>query len=83
MITVSIDVDKLNKDKFFKGKKGTYLDLVLIETPEGKYGDYVVKQNQSKEDRESGEQMPILGNAKILKKGNSYKKPSDDDEIPF
>lgn len=56
---------------------------MLIETPEGKYGDYMVKQNQSKEDRESGEQMPILGNAKILKKGVSYKKPSDDDEIPF
>ena len=38
------------------------MDLVLFETPNSEYGDYMVKQRGKK-----GEKMPILGNAKIFK----------------
>lgn len=64
MITINIDFDKIDQSRLFPGKKGRYLDLVLIETPNGQYGDFMVKQGSTKEEREAGKQMPILGNAK-------------------
>jgi len=94
MITLSIDVTKLDRDRFIKGKKGTYCNLVLIETPNSEYGDFMVKQDMSKEDRESGVQMPILGNAKKREPKQSFNAPRpstpspratdiDDEPIPF
>lgn len=69
MINASINVKALNKEKFVKGKKGTYVNITLIPTPDDKYGnDYVVVQGLSKEDREKGEKGAILGNAKNFKK---------------
>jgi len=61
-ISININIDKVDKKRFFEGKKGRYLDLVLFETPESEYGDYMVKQRGDK-----GEQMPILGNGKYFK----------------
>ncbi len=93
MITLSIDVTKLDKSRFVSGKKGTYCNLVLIETPHSEYGEFMVKQDVAKEERESGKQMPILGNAKHLRsrqQGEATKRPpvrsagSDDDgPLPF
>lgn len=66
MITAKIDVTKIDKTKLFKGEKGTYLDICLIETPNSAYGDdYMVTQSVSKEDRDKGVKGAILGNAKI------------------
>jgi hypothetical protein len=58
------------------------LDLILIETPDSKYGDYLVKQGQSKEERASGAKTPILGNAKILepfKKSNKQNQQQQEE----
>lgn len=74
MILVKIDVTKIDKARLFKGTKGTYLDVVLIETPNGEYGDYMVKQSVTKEEREAKLQMPILGNGKIM--GGAQNRPS-------
>lgn len=63
MIKAKINVLKVDKTKFFKGEKGTYLDIVLIETPNGQYGDYMVVQDTTKEERAAGKQGAILGNA--------------------
>jgi len=67
MITLKIDVKKLDKTKFIAGKNGElYAKLVCIplKNGPGKFGDtHLVKQDQSKEDREAGMQMPIIGNA--------------------
>lgn len=66
MITAKIDVTKIDKAKLFKGEKGTYLDVVLIETPNNQYGDdYMVVQSVTKEEREAGKKGAVLGNAKI------------------
>lgn len=68
MISAKINVSKILKDHLFKGEKGTYLDITLIENKEGtdQYGnDYFVVQDLGKEARERGEKGPILGNAKI------------------
>lgn len=66
IITLKINVSLLQKERFFKGAKGTYCDLVLIPTPDGQYGDYMVKQSVTKEERATKVEMPILGNGKIF-----------------
>ena len=68
MISAKLNVSKILKEHLFKGEKGTYLDITLIENKEGtdQYGnDYFVVQDLGKEAREKGEKGPILGNAKI------------------
>jgi hypothetical protein len=86
-ITGSINVSKLDKSRFIKGEKGVYVNLILIETPESEYGDYICKQDMKKEDRESGAQTPILGNFKNRnskgKAKNNAPESDDDSEIPF
>lgn len=64
MITVSVDVTKIDRKRLYAGKKGKYLDLVLIETKSSPYGDYIVKQAVTKEERQRGVSLPILGNGK-------------------
>lgn len=74
-ISININVNKVDKKRFFEGKKGKYLDLVLFETPDSDYGDYMVKQRGDK-----GEKMPILGNGKYFKpkdKGATKSEPSN------
>jgi hypothetical protein len=77
-ISLNVNVDKIDKERFFAGKKGRYLDLVLFETPDSDYGDYMVKQRGEK-----GEKMPILGNGKYFApKGDGAKKGKPDDSTP-
>ena len=64
MINLKIDVTKISKNRLFTGKKGTYLDAVLIPTPASEYGDYMIVESVSKEEREKDIKGAILGNAK-------------------
>lgn len=84
-----IDVSKIDKTRLFKGAKGVYLDLVIIETPNGKYGTHMIKQSAPK-----GTEMPILGNillprasAETAKAGfDSMKSAADNnpgEDVPF
>ena len=84
MITVKINVDKIDKSKLFKGEKGTYLDLVLFETDKFD-NDYIVKQSLTKEERESGKKAEILGNGKNYNKPQATNSPQseEDDSLPF
>ncbi len=98
MQKLKIDVTKIDKSALFKGAKGTYMDLVLIENRDGpdQYGqDGFIAQEISKERRDRGEKGPIIGNWKHV--GKQESRPStqngaappsqsadfDDDEIPF
>ena len=62
-INVKLNVSQLDKDRFFKGKKGTYCDLVLIPTPKSQFGTWGIVQKSTKEERDSGTKMPFVGNA--------------------
>lgn len=69
IITASIDVTLLQKARFKtltrkSGKTATFVDLVLIETPNGNYGDWMIKQGVTKEEREARVETPIIGNGK-------------------
>jgi hypothetical protein len=63
MISAKIDVTKLDKSSFFKGAKGTYCDITLIDKP-SEYGDGFIVQDLGKERRLAGERGPIIGNWK-------------------
>ena len=76
-----IDVKKIVKSKLYNGEKGTYLDIVLIETPNNQYGnDFMIVQSTDKD-----EVSIILGNAKYFKKREETKpEPIEEDEsLPF
>ena len=91
MITVKINVNKIDKSALFKGAKGTYLDVILFETPDDQYGnDYRVVQSLSKERRAAGDKGAILGNGKVYGQsqasaGEENQAPPDDtyDYLPF
>lgn len=98
MITLSIDVTQLDKARFKRitrknGNQAIFADLVLIPTLGVEFGDYMVKQSISKQERESGVNLPILGNAKRVVpvekavkeiKAHVEKTHTEDgDEIPF
>jgi hypothetical protein len=68
IISAKLNVSKILKDRMFKGEKGTYLDITLLENKDGtdQYGnDFMIVQDLGKEAREKGEKGPVLGNAKI------------------
>jgi hypothetical protein len=62
MITIKLDVTKLQKDRFYHGKKGIYAELILIEHSNDFGDDGFVIQSISKEEREAGERGRIVGN---------------------
>ena len=95
MITIKIDVTKINKSRLFKGAKGTYLNCTMIDTPNSEYGDYMIVEETTKEEREAGTKGTILGNGKIIRPKNeqpatqqAFAKPAADtapveDDLPF
>jgi len=90
IINLKIDVTKLDKDKFFVGKKGTYATITVAENMDGEseYGDtHYVFEQQSKEERESKTPKNYLGNGKefVFGGGNGTPAVTDtvDDDLPF
>jgi hypothetical protein len=79
IITIKVDVRKLDKSRFFEGKEDAnghrplYADLVLIERREvGKYGDtHLVKQSKKKDEEV---ELPIIGSAT----DRSKQRPAND-----
>ena len=66
IINLRIDVSKIDKKRLFTGQKGIYLDCVLIPKEKNEYGDYMIVESITKEERKSGRQGTILGNAKTM-----------------
>lgn len=74
IIRAKINVSLVDNSKLFKGEKGTYMDITLLENKDGvdKYGNnFMVVQDLGKESREAGVKNPILGNGKIVSGGNT------------
>ena len=84
MITIKIDVTKINKSRLYVGEKGTYLNCVLIDTPESEYGhDFMIVQETTKEEREAGTRGTILGNGKIVVKQEREPNEQEKKSLPF
>jgi len=68
-LSVRIDVTKIEKERLYKGSKGTYLDLTtFVDTDEvDQYeNNGFISQSVDKEEREQGVKTPILGNVKVF-----------------
>ena len=91
IINVKIDVTKLDKDKFYVGKKGTYANITVAENMDGEseYGDtHYVFESQSKEEREAKTPKNYLGNGKeFVFNSNGMNQTvateTVDDDLPF
>ena len=77
MISIKLDVDKIDKERLFVGTKGTYLNAVMIDTPNSEYGDFMIVEDISFEERQAGKKGTILGNGKIIVKKNNEPTPED------
>jgi len=68
-IIISINVNKILKERLYQGKQGKYLDLTMFLDLDNadQYGNNgFVFQSLSKEEREQKVQTPILGNGKVI-----------------
>ena len=91
IINVKVDVTKLDKDKFFVGKKGTYANITVAENMDGEseYGDtHYVFESQSKEERDAKTPKNYLGNGKEFVFNNNggtqtVTTETVDDDLPF
>ena len=88
IINIKVDVTKLDKDKFFKGKKGTYANITVAENMDGEseYGDtHYVFESQSKEERDAKTPKTYLGNGKeFVFNSNGVNQTTEtvDDDLP-
>lgn len=83
LISLSIDVSKINAKRLYKGKKGQYLSATLFLKEEvDQYGNNgFIVESITKEEREAGNKGTIIGNAKFMASGSSkQEEPSD---LPF
>lgn len=84
LISLSIDVDKLDVKRLYKGKKGKYLSATLFLKEEvDQYGNNgFIVESITKEEREAGHKGTIIGNAKFLVSGSASKQ-DDSESLPF
>jgi len=87
-IALKIDVTKIDKARLYEGKKGVYLDALLMHnTQESKYGDdgFVI-QSIPKEARDAGERGPIIGNWRYLApiaSNDNANQQENGERVPF
>lgn len=80
IINLQIDLEKINKDKIRVNGQYKNYDITLIETPNGKYGQWMAVEKQSKDERDAKEKSTILGNGKNYgwdESGSSGSKPAN------
>jgi hypothetical protein len=97
LISISIDVTKIPRDKIITGAKGKYvsMDIWINDEPDQWGKDCSVNISQSKEEREAKQPKVYCGNGKKLfgftsnkksphdNNSNNSQKFEEDDEIAF
>ena len=97
LISISIDVTKITKERLYQGQKGKYLKLtVSVNDEEDQFGNTVsAYEEQTKEEREGKAPKNFLGNGKVIwsSAGNATPKAAtqptpaassgDDQDLPF
>ena len=73
-INLKIDVSKIDKNRLFKGQKGTYLDataFVDLDQLDEYSNNGFIAQQVSEDERKQGVKGAILGNSKVFWRGDS------------
>jgi len=76
IITASIDVSKLPKEKFYKGKKGVYYEFTIsvFDEPNQFNQNVAITDSQTSEEREAKKPKNYLGNGKVVWTNNILNK---------
>ena len=84
LISVSIDVSKLPKEKFVKGKKGVYYKFTIgVNDTTNQYGQNVsMWDEQTQEEREPKAKKNYLGNGKVFWTDNNIVRAEPKAEEP-
>jgi hypothetical protein len=84
LISLNIDVSKIDAKRLYKGKKGQYLSATLFLKEEtDQYGNNgFIVESITKEEREQGKKGTIIGNAKFMVAGGPSKQEEPQD-LPF
>jgi len=86
LISLNIDVSKIDAKRLYKGKKGQYLSATLFLKEEvDQYGNNgFIVESITKEEREKGQKGTIIGNAKFMVTGGSKSSNTMDfEDAPF
>ena len=91
LLSVSIDVTKINKSELITGEKGTYLNLTIsLNDDIDKFGNTVSAwQSQTKEQREAKVNRTFLGNGKVIfdsegrQQAPQVQQQVQEDTLPF
>lgn len=68
-VSLKIDVSKIDKNRLFRGQKGTYLDATVFIDADvfDQYGNSgMITQDVSKDEKQQGVKGNILGNCKVF-----------------
>lgn len=79
-VGLRLDVSKIDKERLYRGAKGTYLDAtVFVDLDEKDQYDQsgMITQDVTKEEKEKGEKGAILGNCRVFWKGEGGKAPQN------
>lgn len=77
-INLKIDVSKIDKNRLFKGQKGTYLDATTFVDLDqlDEYGNNgFIAQQVSEDERKQGVKGEILGNSTVFWRGEGQARP--------
>ena len=82
IMTGNIDVTKIDKQRLYKGKKGTYLSVsIVLNDHKDKFdNDGFIAESVSKEEREHGNKGTILGSIRVV--FEREREPGSDDDLP-
>lgn len=82
IITYSLRVDKLPKEKFIAGKDGAvYVNLVMTVNDETRYGNNAsITISQTQEEREAKKPKEYIGNGKVVWTDNTIKLAEREDK---
>ena len=73
-ISLSIDVTKIEKQRLYQGKKGTYLDATVfidVDNKDQYDNNGMITQDVTKEEKDQGVKGPILGNVQVFWRDDS------------
>ncbi len=86
LFSASIDVTKFTKDKFVKGKKGTYANVTIsINDEPDQFGNILtITESQTQEEREAKAPKIYLANGKLVwsKEGGSTANQTPSEPTP-
>ena len=68
VITIKINLSKILDKYVYEGKKGKWMDAVLVLSPNSEWNDYMVLQDLGEASRVPGFKRPIIGSGTIRNK---------------